>query len=259
MPSLVRLLGNGVLGAVGALGLLHPRENLFVAGSLTALNTELVADSDGSASVMLDLRGTFSGTIEVAGTVDGINWIPIPLRPVNQASKLWVASVVGTTQGVWAGECSGYRRVRARCTAFTSGTFNVVLSCSLAPMDRMAESLVTSNIGTTIGAAGAATTLTLATPGVGLRHYLTYLSINRFATALLTAGAAPVAITTTNLPGTLTFSFPAEAAAQGTIDRWREDFAFPLATSAQNTATTIVCPATTSVIWRITAGFYVAP
>lgn len=128
-----------------------------------------------------------------------------------------------------------------------------------APYDNLLWGPVTSGIGTTVGTAGAATTLTLASPGAGLRHYLTYLSINRFATALLTAAAAPVTVTTTNLPGTLAFSFLAEAAAQGTLDRWREDFAFPVAASAQNTATTIVCPATPNVIWRVTAGFYVAP
>jgi len=57
----------------------------------------------------------------------------------------------------------------------------------------------------------------------------------------------------------LAFSFAAEAAAAGTLDRWREDFAFPVLTTTQNTATTIVCPATTNIIWRVTAGFYVAP
>lgn len=38
-----------------------------------------------------------------------------------------------------------------------------------------------------------------------------------------------------------------------------EDFNLPIATSAQATATTIVCPATPNVIWRVTAGYYVAP
>jgi hypothetical protein len=76
---------------------------------------------------------------------------------------------------------------------------------------------------------------------------------------LLTAAAAPVTVTTTNLPGTLAFSFAAEALPQGQIDRWREDFSYPLAAAAQATATTIVAPATTNVIWRVTAGYYVAP
>ena len=120
------------------------------------------------------------------------------------------------------------------------------------------QNLATNTIGTSVGAAAAAVTLTLAAPGAGLRHYLTYLSINKFASALLVA-AAPVTVTTTNLPGSLAFSFPADAGAAGTIDRWREDFAYPIASSAQNTATTIVCPATTSIIWRVTAGYFIAP
>ena len=70
------------------------------------------------------------------------------------------------------------------------------------------------------------------------------------------SAAAPVTVTTTNIPGSLAFSFAADAATLGTLDRWREDFAYAIAASAQATATTIVCPATTNVIWRITAGFY---
>lgn len=239
-------------------GTLHPRENLFIAGNLGALNAEIIVDCDGSSTVALDLRGTFSLTVEVAGTIDGTNWTLIPMRPINVASVAYVAAVVGTAAGVWVGPCAGFRRVRARVTAYTSGSASATLMASSSPIDQ-SLALVTNGIGTVLGTAGAAATLTLASPGAGLRHYLTYLSINRFATALLTAGTAPVAVTTTNLPGTLAFSFPAEAAAQGTLDRWREDFAYPIAAAAQGTATTIVCPATTNVIWRITAGFYVAP
>lgn len=240
-------------------GNLHPRETLFIAGNLGALNSEVIQFADGCSTVTLDLRGTFSLTVEVAGTVDGVNWTLIPMRPINQASVLYVAAIAGTTAGAWVGMCAGFRQVRARVTAYTSGSATTTLAASTAPYDPMIYGPNTNSIGTTLGTAGAATTLTLAAPGAGLRHYLTYLAINRFATALLTAGTAPVAVTTTNLPGSLAFSFAADAAAQGTLDRWREDFAFPIAASAQNTATTIVCPATTSVIWRVTAGFYVAP
>jgi hypothetical protein len=197
-------------------------------------------------------------TVAIQGTVDGTNWQLIPVRP--NTGGIFLLGIVGTAPGIWSGSCAGYRRVRAIVTAYTSGTAVATLMASNADFDDGARyGSVTPSIGTAVGAAGAAVTLTLAAPGVGLRHYLTYLSINRFATALLTAAAAPVTVTTTNLPGSLAFSFPAEAAAQGTIDRWREDFAFPIVSAAQNTATTIVGPATTNVIWRITAGFFVAP
>lgn len=238
---------------------LHPREAIFSTANLGSLNAETIIVSDGCATVTLDLRGTFSLTMEVSGTVDGANWTLIPMRPVNQASVLYVAAVVGTAAGTWVGQCAGYRQVRARVTAYTSGSATTTLAANTSPYDNLMFGPVTANVGTILGTAAAATTLTLAAPGLGLRHYMTYLSINRFAGALLTAGTAPVNVTTTNLPGALAFSFPAEAAAQGTLDRWREDFAFPIASVAQNTATTFVCPATPNVTWRITAGFYVAP
>ena len=238
---------------------LHPREAIFATATLGALNAEAVIVSDGCATVTLDLRGTFSMTVEVSGTVDGTNWTLIPMRPINVASVLYVAAVAGTTAGAWVGMCAGFRQVRARVTAYTSGAATATLVANTAPYDNRIFGPVTNSIGTTTAASGSAITLTLAAPGAGLRHYLTYLSVNRFAAALLTAAATPVLVTTTNIPGSLVLSFPADAAAQGTLFPWREDFAFPIATSAQNTATTIVCPATTGVIWRVTAGFYVAP
>jgi hypothetical protein len=240
-------------------GNLHPRETLFSTATMAAANAEIVIPCDGCSAVALDMRGTFSLTQEVAGTVDGTNWVPIVMRPVNQAAKKYVALIAGTVAGLWVGACAGYRQVRVRTTAWTSGAAVATLAASTVALEQGTEGLITTDIGTATGAAAAAVTLTLAAPGAGLRHYLTYLSINRFAAALLTAAATPVIVTTTNLPGTLAFSIPAEAAAQGTIDRWREDFAYPIASVAQNAATTIVCPATTGVIWRVTAGFYVAP
>lgn len=238
-------------------GVLHPREALTVSGNLGALNAEIIVDCDGSASVTLDLNGTFNLTIEVSGTVDGVNWRLIPMKPINQAAKQY--AVVAGAAGAWIGACSGFRQVRARVTAYTSGAASAVLAASLPLPDQSLDGMITPLVVTAVGAAAAAVTLTLPAPAAGLRHYLTYLSIDRFAAAALTAAAAPVTVTTTNLPGSLAFSFAADAALQGTLDRWRESFSYPLAASAQATATTIVCPTTTGVSWRATAGYYLAP
>jgi len=238
---------------------LHPRESLLVTGVLGAVNAEVVLPCDGSATVALDLRGTFSMTVEVSGTVDGTNWELIPVRRLNAAAIGYVSSVVGTTSGVWVGKCSQYQKVRARVTAYTSGSATATLVANTAPLDDSLQGMVTTTLATATGAAGAAVTLTIASPGAGLRVYLTYITIARFATALMTAAATPVIVTTTNLPGTLAFSIPANAEAQGATFVIREDFAYPLAASAQAAATTIVCPVTTNAIWRVTAGYYVAP
>jgi hypothetical protein len=240
-------------------GNLHSRETLFTVASIGTVNGEIVLPSDSSSAVMVDLRGTFSMTLEVSGTVDGTNWTPIPMRPINQALKRYVAAITGTVAGVWAGACAGYKSVRIRCTAYTSGACTTTIAASSIPLDQSLDGMITTDVGTNTGASGAAVTLTLAAPGAGLRHYLTYIEIARYAAAVLTASATPVIITTTNIPTSLVFTFPADAAALGTLFPLQEDFSFPLMTTAQNTATTIVCPATTGVIWRVTAGYYIAP
>jgi hypothetical protein len=249
----------GNLAKLLSIGNQHPRENFRASATLASVNAEVIIECDGCSSFLLDLRGVFSGTLEVSGTVDGDNWIPLPVVPVNQASRSYVAVITGTVAGLWEGKCGGYWRIRARCTAYTSGAFLTTISASNALLDDSRNRLVTPILVTATAAAGTAVTLSMPTPGAGLRHYITYIRIVRFASALLTAGAAPVVVTTTNIPGALAFSIPADAAAQGSAFPYQEDFSYPIAVSAQATATTIVAPATPSVIWRVTAGYYVAP
>lgn len=241
-----------------SVGLIDPRENFFATGTLGALNAEVVVDCDGASTVSLDLRGTFSHTVEVSGTVDGTNWVLIPVR--SALGGAFLLGVAGTASGIWMGQCAGYRKVRARVTAYTSGGATATLMTSNAMFDDFAKNgSITSLAVTATGAAAAAVTLTLPAPGAGLRQYLTYLRITKFAAAALTAAATPVLVTTTNLPGSPVFSLPADAALQGTVFAYQEDFAYPLMANAQNTALTVVAPATTGVLWRITGGYFVAP
>ena len=97
-------------------GNLHPRETLFTAGNLGALNAEIVTACDGSNSLALDLRGTFSMTIEVSGTVDGTNWTLIPVRPINLAGLQYVTAVVGTAAvPAVLGPCHSSMVTKPRC------------------------------------------------------------------------------------------------------------------------------------------------
>lgn len=247
--------------ALGALASLHPREDIIGSGVLASVNSEVIIAADGCNSVALDLRGTFSATYEVAGSIDGVNWQLIPVQPVNQASKAFVAAVTGTTPGSWAGKCGLYRFVRVRTTAWTSGGAAATLLATNGSLDDALDRMLTTSIVTNTGAAGAAVTLTLPAPGAGLRQYITYLSINRVngTAAALTAAAGPINVTTTNVPGTLVISMANDALPAGGKEPWREDFAFPVTSLALNTASTFVAPVATGVIWRLTAGYYNAP
>ena len=238
-------------------GTLHPRENISGSGALGALNAEIVINADGATTVSLDMRGTFNLTVEVAGSVDGANWTLLAMRSIS--GKSYLAAVAGTAAGAWVAACAGFARIRARVTAYTSGAATATLLAAIGLLvDRLLGEV--SSIAATITAAlSTAANLTITAPGAGLRHYITGLRIERHAAGLLTAGTTPVVVTTTNLPGALAFSIPMEAAAQGSVYEKSIEPARAIMASAQNTTTTIVAPLTTSVIWRISATFYVAP
>ena len=238
-------------------GNLHPRENIAGAGTLGALNAEIVINADGVSSVSLDLRGTFSLTVEVSGTVDGSNWTLIPMRPLTGGQ--YVPNIAGTAVGIWQGSAAGFAKIRARVTAYTSGAATAALLAATGLLDDRLLGETSPLCVTGTAATGVALTLTLAAPGAGLRQYITGIYLERHASGLLTAGATPVVLTTTNLPGALAFSIPFEAAAQGSVYEKRFEPPRALVASAQNTAVTIVAALQTGVIWRFTATYYVAP
>jgi hypothetical protein len=108
------------------------------------------------------------------------------------------------------------------------------------------------------GAAAAAVTATLPAAGAGLFHYISRINIIAYATVARTGAATPVVVTSTNLPGGLAWTTPT-AAAIGTQYETDIQLTSPLKSSAANVATTIVAPATASVIWRINVIYYTGP
>jgi hypothetical protein len=112
---------------------------------------------------------------------------------------------------------------------------------------------------TATGAANAAVTLTIPAAGVGLFHYITCIWIIRTATAAL-AGTATLVVTTTNLPGTMAFSFGNAMLAGGTQKDLELDLSHPLKSSVANTNTTIVAPVPgAAVLWRLNVFYYTGP
>lgn len=110
----------------------------------------------------------------------------------------------------------------------------------------------------TTAAAGGALTLTLPAV-VGMYHYITRIRIAEFAAALLAAAAVPVIVTSTNLPGNRTITFPARAMPQGELAIEIVTPPGPIRSVAANTATTLVMPATGNAIWHATVDYYAAP
>jgi hypothetical protein len=122
----------------------------------------------------------------------------------------------------------------------------------------IAELRATTLWVTATAATGAVATASLPGAGAGLFHYITAIDIQLYATAARTGAAAPVIVTTTNLPGSPAWNFPT-AQAIGTIDRYDVPLLTPLKSSAANTISTIAAPIATTGLWRINVGYYVGP
>jgi hypothetical protein len=227
--------------------------------TLAALAAEATADLNGQAVAIVDAR-TAAGALSLVfeGTVDGVNYLAIPAFDI--ATSAFVATVTSATtfNKQYAVTVTGFKRMRVRVSAYTSGNIAIAMRASQADfLINTAEIPCLSSSAT--AAANTALTLTLAAPGAGLRHYITGLEIIRNATAAL-AGTATLVVTTTNLPGTLAWSVGNAMIAGGTQIDVQREFVHPLQSSAQNVATTIVAPIPgAAVLWRITAYYYIAP
>lgn len=238
-------------------GNLHPRENIFLAGTLAAAGATVEIDSDGASSVGILVTGTYVGTIAVEGTLDGVNYDPIPVKPIN-AGGIWVLTLASGATGRWQGPCGVFRKTRLRMPAWTSGAASVLIMADNGVSDITVSPKAADGHQTATALVGVAVTLTLPAPAAGLFHIITRLQVQRHASAALTAAATPTLVTTTNLNGRV-FSVPVEAAAQGTVYEERLEVGAPLRSQVAGTASTIVAPATTGVIWRLSADYYVAP
>lgn len=243
-------------------------DRVFAAGSaLSASNAETVFALNGEQSLIFQVLGTAPVmTVVWEGSIDGgFNYFAIPAVPINAVGgtipsyaqiALTEVLAAGVTLRVYALRCAGLSNVRVRVSVYTSGSITV--SARGSPVESIHPALFLPPvpfIATQLSTVSLTTTLTL--PAVtGLRHLISHIEITRSATAALTASASPVAVTTTNLPGALQFTFGQDVAGVGIDKTVQKDFiGAGLAATLPGTATTIVMPAYTGVVWRATVAY----
>lgn len=241
-------------------------EGRTTTGTLAAVNAEVVhnVNGDTSAIIYFTSAGTMTCVYNIQASIDGFNFFDVPSFPIPQAcsagtipsaSQPLVSEAINAASAARAlcVATGGYRKIRIRLTAYTGGTMTAVINSDDCPSpnpylrDQKSGSLTI----TATAAAGTAVTATLAAVP-SLRHYIDRISVVRSATAALTASATPVLVTSTNIPGFPIFTFGSDAGGVGVDKEQVMDFGGSgMAATALGTATTVVCPAYTNVIWRI--------
>ena len=86
--------------------------------------TALTADS-----VVLQVTGTFTGTITFEASVDDTNYVAIAMKASTQTTATTLVTTT-TTTGVFSLNIQGFPNIRARMSAYTSG--DAVVTASLA-------------------------------------------------------------------------------------------------------------------------------
>lgn len=93
-------------------------------GALTAVSQAVSVDTYDLPSVSIQVSGTFVGTVQVEGTINGVDYFNLLGQQVN--SSVTTASTF-TAPNILHVPTLGCVQVRARCSAYTSGTINVAM------------------------------------------------------------------------------------------------------------------------------------
>jgi hypothetical protein len=265
--------------------------------SSTTVNSTAVVVTLGFGSVLVTYNpvGTITGGALVFEASDdsGVTWYSIQAVDISNNNITGAGNpftLSGQIANVFQLQIAGFTNVRVRLSTVISGTGTSNIRIQAFAFTTTPTTIITSNnanaariqlsdgtnnsvltatgaltvslpdstlVVSTTAATGVAVTATL--PAVaGQFHHITSLHITKYFTAANAASATPLLVTTTNLPGSLTFTFGQPLGVIGTTDVRMDDFSFPLRSSVVNTNTTIVCPATTGIIWRINCIYYAA-
>lgn len=258
MPILKDARSNEFLGALDQITGGTVTDARTITATLGSVNAEAVMDLNGQAVAMFDTRtGAGSLTLVFEATVDNVNYFGLP--SLNVLTEQYLSAIVITTTqaSTQVVGVSGFRRVRIRVSAYTSGNVVVALRASRADFAIYNRPFPSTLHVTATAAANTAVTATLPAAGAGLFHYITNINLMRNATAAL-VGSATLIHTTTNLPGNPAWSVGNAMIIGGTQLDLDYTPTTPLKSSVANTATTVVMPAAgAAVLNRINVTYYV--
>lgn len=252
--------GNELQGNLDQVGNQTITDARVASATLGALNSEILMDLNGKNTAIFDLRtAAMNATLVFEATVDGTNYFGLPA--MNIVTEAILASIVITTTQAttFSLNCAGYRRVRCRVSAYTSGNVVVVARASISEFITYSKQ-IPSILGVTATAAvNTASTATLPAAGAGLFHYITKIELVKLYAVVGVANGAGNIITSTNLVGNPEWTTEQRAGAAGdcvNVIDW-DCFGNPIKSSVANIATTFVAPLQLQTIWRWNIQYYV--
>jgi hypothetical protein len=98
-------------------------------GTVGVANATVSASIDDADTFIIQVSGTWAGTLTFEGSMDGTNWSVWTVVSSAAISHITAASTT-TTNGLFMHETYGLSRIRVRFSTYTSGTATVLITAT---------------------------------------------------------------------------------------------------------------------------------
>jgi hypothetical protein len=112
------------------------QDSVIATGNGTSVNTS------GQASLILQISGTFVGTVTFEATQDNINWVAILGQNLNSGAQ----TTNTTSPGMFGFPVNGLKQVRARVSAYTSGNITVKGTPLAQPLAALSSATINASV-----------------------------------------------------------------------------------------------------------------
>lgn len=105
-----------------------PDSDIATTGSLSVLGDIVEVDCDRTSSLIVQISGTYVATALFEVSLDGVNYAgALGVRSDANTVELTTGALTNTTR-VWKFGTNGITKFRVRCSAYTSGTADIIIS-----------------------------------------------------------------------------------------------------------------------------------
>ena len=98
-------------------------------GTVGVADATVSASIDDADTFIIQVSGTWAGTLTFEGSMDGTNWTAWTVVSAASTSHITAASTT-TTHGLFMHETYGLSRIRVRFSTYTSGTASILIDAT---------------------------------------------------------------------------------------------------------------------------------
>lgn len=117
------------------------QQSKVIKGTVSTTKKPVVLEVSGQASAGIQVSGTFTGTLQFEGSIDGLTWYSVPFK----APATGLETISTTAVGLFVGSVSEIMFLRVRASALASGSASISILTSVGTHAKSSMNLLTPN------------------------------------------------------------------------------------------------------------------